>query len=73
MKQVLLIGGPCDGRVRMVNDHARALFADDKRVRYVEVPFLDQVPYSVFRLDSIPPRNVLPILLDYYAKGHPQS
>jgi hypothetical protein len=41
--------------------------------RYIEVPFVDQLPYSIFRLDTMLDTEVLPRLLAYYAKGHERA
>ena len=80
MKDILCIGGPMDGAVKTVNDECCVMFAREPQRpsigektpthRYIEVLYLDRLPYGVFRLDTMPAEEVLPRLLEFYVKGH---
>ena len=85
MKRVLLVGGPCDGYVRCVDDGVTTLqmkrprafnIADANKpvegsyYRYVEVVIGQQKPLRVFKWGELQDDDVLHIMATCYAKHH---
>jgi len=86
MKRILLVGGPCNGQVKTIDDGLTVLcfkqpkkfdpFEDCKPVkmepihRYVEVVFGEQKPLRVFKLDTLQDDDVLHKLAHFYADKH---
>ncbi len=74
MKRILLVGGPCDGQVKTIDDGLNELCCRQPKAapihRYVEVVFGEQKPLRIFKLDTLQDDDVLHRLAHFYADKH---